>query len=557
MKRTAIVIGSGAGGSISAMTLAEAGWDVTLYEKGPNTFTNLAGQGPVGTAFSNDEVKSMHRNFTTPDPLVYPQTFRASADETETHVGVVSGLPQMVGGGTVHWDAKVPRFWDIDFKQKSLLGPMPDADVQDWPFDYAEIAPYYDEVETLIGVQGDVSGLSETSLKHAPRGPYKMPPGPQQHASLVLAEAARKIGLNPGPVPAAINSQPHGSRPACVNCGFCAGYGCVSQARGSSLEPLRRALRTGRVNLVPETMVSKVVMRGNRAWGVEWTSSTPNGTRTGKQKADVVIMAASAMETSRLALLSGLPNASGRMGQRLMLHSILDWWGIFFDERMHTHRGRSSTQFIEDFNDPAFAAEFAAEQGLPYIRGGMVELGLGSDPIIEAKTYASHLKTLRPDKPFGTDFKRLMRASLLRDRFVRVAMVGNDLPYRTNTVTIDPSVKDVHGLPVARITYSVHRHEELAFEYYLPWLAWMLDEAGADIVTRTGRTKPVPDSIHILGGMQMGPDAATSVCDPHGRVHGTDNVYVADGSVAVTSGGHNPTLTLMAVALRSIRQLTR
>ncbi|WP_158890385.1 GMC oxidoreductase [Amycolatopsis anabasis] len=558
MTRKAIVIGSGAGGSIAAMTLAEAGWEVTVYEKGPNYFTNLEGPGPVGTAFSNDEVKSKFRNFNTPDPLIYPQTFRSSEAEPVAHVGMVSALPQLVGGGTMHWDAKVPRFWDIDFQALSADGPVPGADVQDWPFDYAELAPYYDEVEALLGVQGDADALSEVSKKHAPRAkPYAMGPGPQQHASLITAEGARKIDLHPSPIPAAINSRARDARPACNNCGFCAGYGCTTQARGSALDPLRRALRTGRVDLVPDTMITKVVLRGNRAWGVEWARPTPHGLKRGKQGADVVVMAASAMETVRLALLSGLPNASGRMGQRLMLHSVLDWWGIFPGERLHTHRGRSATQFLEDFNDPDFGdvRDFAKQNGLPYVRGGMVELGLGSDPIIEANTYRAHLKTLRPGKPFGADFKRMMRASLLRDRFVRIAMVGTDLPYRTNTVTLDPEVKDVHGLPVARITYAVGKHENLAQEYYLPWLAYLLEQAGAEFSTRTGRTSVVPDSIHILGGMHLGADPRTSVCDPYGRVHGTDNVFVTDGSTAVTSGGHNPTLTLMSVALRSMRHL--
>ncbi|MEU4806652.1 GMC family oxidoreductase [Actinosynnema sp. NPDC023587] len=558
MARRAIVVGSGAGGSIAAMVLAEAGWDVVVLEKGPDLTTGPTGRGPVGTEFSNDELKSRFRHFNAPDPLVHPQTFRASDDQPVSHVGMVSALPQVVGGGTVHWDAKTPRFWDLDFAALSANGPQPDADVRDWPFDYAALAPFYDEVEALLGVQGDADALSGATKRHAPRGgPFPLPPGPQQRASLVTAAGARAIGLHPSPIPAAINSRPHDHRPACVNCGFCAGYGCPSDARGSALSPLRRALRTGRVELVPDTMVTRVVMRGRRAGGVEWTRTTPDGPRTGRRSADLVVLAASATETVRLALLSGLPDASGMIGRRLMLHSILDLWGVFPGERLHAHKGRSATQFVEDFNDPAFpgAGDYARMHGLPYLRGGMVELGLGSDPVHEGQSYRRHLRELRPDKPFGADFKRLMRASLLRDRFTRVAMVGTDLPYLRNTVTLDPQVKDVHGLPVSRITYATGRHESLALEFYLPWLAWILLESGAEVVTRTAATTHVPDSIHVLGGMHLGDDPKTSVCDPYGRVHGTDNLIVADGSVAVTSGGHNPTLTLMAVALRSLRHI--
>jgi gluconate 2-dehydrogenase alpha chain len=558
--REAIVIGSGAGGSIAAMALAEAGWDVTIFEKGPNPFTNLAGPGPIGTMFSNDELRSRYRYFEDPDPLVFPRTFRATADQPVAKVGSIAELPQLVGGGTVHWDAKTPRFWDIDFKQLSALGPVPGADVQDWPFDYAELAPYYDEIETLIGVQGDVTALPAFHLKRAPRSDdFPMPPGPQQRSSLILAEGARTMGLQPFPIPAAINSQPYDDRPACNNCGFCAMYGCPILARAGALAPLRRALRTGRVELIPETMVSKVELGGGRrARGVEWARLTPTGIDHGRHEADVVVLAASAIETVRLALLSGLPDASGRLGQRLMLHFYVDLWGIFFDERLHSHRGRSATQCFEEFADPDFegAREVAKQCGLPYFRGGLVELGLSPEPITEAGLYQRLLKAMRPDKPFGAAFKQLMRASALRDRLARVAMVGNDLPYRTNTVTLDPDVKDVCGVPVARITYTLSAHEYAAQLFYFAKLGAVVKAAGADLITLLPpREDALPDSVHVMGGMQIGTDAATSVCDPYGRVHGTDNVYVADGSTFVTSGAQNPTLTLMAVALRSMRHV--
>ncbi|HYB47895.1 MAG TPA: NAD(P)-binding protein, partial [Streptosporangiaceae bacterium] len=174
--RKAVVIGSGAGGSFAAMALAQAGWQVVIFEKGPNYFSNLDGQGPVGTLFSNDDLKMNVRYFAGPDPQVFPRTWRPVGAPAAQYTGSVDDLPQLVGGGTVHWDAKVPRFWDIDFQQFSALGPVPGADLADWPFSYADIAPYYDEVETLIGAQGDVRTIPDLVLKHAPRGPFPMPP---------------------------------------------------------------------------------------------------------------------------------------------------------------------------------------------------------------------------------------------------------------------------------------------------------------------------------------------------------------------------------------------
>jgi choline dehydrogenase-like flavoprotein len=562
--RKAVVIGSGAGGSIAAMTLAQAGWQVVVFEKGPNFFTNLGGAGPIGTVFSNDDLKMNVRYFAGPDPEVFPRTWRPVGSSSTAFTGAVDELPQVVGGGTVHWDAKVPRFWDIDFQQLSALGPAPGTDVADWPFSYAEIAPYYDEVETLIGVQGDVTAVPDLVLKHAPRGPYPMPPGPQQRTSLLLAEGAKAVGMHPFFYPMAINSQPYNEQHACNDCGFCGNYGCPVVARPSALMPLRLALRTGRVSLVSDTMVTRVELTGpptgGRATGVRWVRMTSGGPVTGGESADVVVMAASAIETVRLALLSSFPDASGKLGRRLMLHSFLDGSAIFLDERVHAYRGRSTTQCVQDSCDPDYpgARAFAKANGVPYIRGGNFELGGSQDPITEGQSYQTLLNFVRSSRPFGTEFKQLMRASLLRDRLAGLQVIGHDMPYLDHTVTLDPVVRDVFGVPVARITWSRGQYEQVAQQFYIPILKKIMKAAGAGValaVPDTDNSGGTPTGCHIMGGMMMGADPATSVTDTYGRVHGLDNVYVADGAGFVTSGAVNPTNTIMTVALRNMRNL--
>jgi choline dehydrogenase-like flavoprotein len=559
----AVVVGSGAGASVVALELAHAGWDVVVLERGPWFITDLDRPLPT-TRFANDELKS-NRYFELPDPLTEPRVFRSSASDPGV-VGSVNDLAAVVGGGTVHWDAKVPRFWDIDFKKRSMLGPYPGTDVSDWPFTYDEVAPYYEHVERLLGVQGDASAIPQTpTLAHAP-GPrgYAMPPGPQQFSSMTIAAGCRAVGLHPYAFPMAINSTDHDGRPACNDCGQCSGYGCPIHARLGALAVLRRALATGRVTVRAETFASRVRMKGRRATTVEWIG--PHG-RRGSDSGDLVVLAASAIETARLALLSELPDRHDRIGRDMMFHNFVDGFGVFLDRRMHAYRGRSTTQCCEDFADPDYpgAREAAQAAGLPYIRGGIMELGGSQDPIAEANVYRFLLETIHSGDPtnaatppFGTRFKAMMRASVLRDRLAGVSMVGEDLPYSTNRVDLAP-VKDYRGVPVARLTYAPGQHEQVAVAFYAAQLTAMLKAAGASVAAAVpeslGQRTAIPHGAHIMGGMRMGTDPRTTVTDADGIVRGTDNILVADGSVFPTSGAHNPTLTIMATALRNVGRL--
>jgi gluconate 2-dehydrogenase alpha chain len=562
-RERALVVGSGAGGSTAAMVLAVAGFDVSILEKGRNFFGDLTRSHPA-TVYSNDELKSQ-RYFAEPDPAIEPRTFRRVGDTGPRVTGVVQNLPQTVGGATVHWDAKTPRFWDIDFRKLSMLGPVPGAAVSDWPFTYDDLAPYYDEVERLIGVAGDVGQIAPGTLVHAPRRhALPMPPGPSQLSSLRAAAGCRALGLHAFPAPMAIASRAYDGRPPCNNCGFCADYGCPIHARVGALAPLRLALFHG-AELRERACVTRVVHRNGQASGVEWVDVDG---RKHVEHADLVVLGALAIESARLGLLSDLPDPADQIGRHLMFHWFSFATAVFHGERLHAYRGRSTTHVCDDFADPDFvgAREAAAAAGLPYIRGGTLELGGSSEPIGEATSYLSLLPVISPGKPFGTAFKELMRSSILRDRLFGIQMIGEDLPYAVNAVDLDPSVRDFRGLPVARVTYSPGAHELAAQAFYLPKLAAIAKAAGADTVTAVAgvasdrfpvAASEVPDTAHVMGGMRMGTDPATSVTDGTGRMHTVPNVVVADGGVFPTAGGHNPTLTIMATALRNAREWAR
>jgi len=305
-------------------------------------------------------------------------------------------------------------------------------------------------------------------------------------------------------------------------------------------------------------MVVKIETNGRKATGLSWLDDQNNRhTETG----DIVVLAANSIETVRLALLSGLPDPHDVAGRQLMFHWFSEGSGIFLDERLHNYRGRDHTHDIDDFADPDFpgARKAAKTAGLPYFRGGKVELGGTQHPLDEARSYQEVLRLLAPEKPFGADFKKLMRASILRDRLCGCELIGEDLPYATNRVDLDPTVRDWRGIPVARITYGPGPSEIAAQAFYLPWLVKLLKAAGADVAIAIPEIASsrfpiaqdqVPATEHVMGGMAMGTDARTSATDWQGRHHHLDNLFVADGSVFPSSGAHNPTLTIMATALR-------
>lgn len=543
------------------MTLAERGLDVVVLEKGDNWFDDLGHKDPL-TRFSNDDLKR-NRAFARPDPDADPRTFRWNSGEEEPRfVGEVQSLLQTVGGGTVHWGADTPRYWDIDFKKLSLLGPVPGAEISDWPFSYAEIVPLYEEVEELIGVAGDIHALPDLVLKHAPRGkPLPMPAGPAQYSSVLAAKGCSRFGLHPFPVPMAINSRSYDSRPACNNCNFCSGYGCPINARVGALAPLRRAVLAG-AEVRPRSRAVQVLIAGRRVTGVRWADDIGH---THVESADIVVLAAMAIESCRLAKLSELPDPHSTIGTCLMMHWFTDGTGIFLDHSPGAERGRSITHDCDDFADPEYpgARDAARAAGLPYFRGGGMELGGSQSVLDEASTYRNLMPVISPAKPFGAVFKELMRASILRNRLCGISMMGEDLPYRTNTVDLDPRVRDFAGVPVARITYSPGAHELAAQRFYMPRIAQIMREAGASYATAVSNAEsaqtpiagnPVPSTQHVMGGLRMGTDETISCTDDRGRFHHLDNLFVADGSVFPSSGGHNPTLTIMATALRNSRR---
>jgi choline dehydrogenase-like flavoprotein len=549
----AVVVGSGAGGSVAAYALVQAGYDVTILEKGVDHFGELTAN-PIGAPhFGSDEVKESIRHFSDADSFAEPRTFRAKAGDAP-FVGNVNHLPTGVGGGTMHWDAKTPRFWDIDFHMASEFGTPSGSTLADWPITYADIEPYYVRTEDVLGVQGDAAKHPAFLQQAAPRSkPYPMAPGPQQLDSVVIANGAKALGYHPFPFAMAANSVPRDGRPACVNCGMCSGFGCPNQSRGgAAVTFLRRALQSGKARIITEAFAFKVETNGRRATGVRYLDVSSWPDRKEKvENADVVVLALSPVETARLALMSQIGNSSDLVGRNLMFHWFTYAFGVS-PTRLHGYMGRAATQTVEDFLIPDTTT--AKAFGLPYLRGGNLELGGTSWPIAEATTIGVFLR--------GKVHKEFMRLSPIRDRIMAITMGGEDWPTLDKRVDLDPTVKDIYGFPVARVTYAPTNFELASQVTIGPKLAAILKAAGALVAGFIPRNPPValpglstvPTGAHVFGTMRMGTNPKTSVTDPMGRMHDLDNVLVTDGSVFPTSSGHNPTLTIMSVAWHSMEK---
>jgi gluconate 2-dehydrogenase alpha chain len=533
----AIVIGSGAAGSTVARTLAAAGQTVLVLEAGDNYFPHLdEPNGLVPPLFSNDELKLQLRMMIAQDPLIEPRAFRAAdSDGARTFVGDVNGLPRNVGGAAVHADMKYPRFRPTDFQLGTLIGAdWAGASFADWPVDYATLERFYVEIEHKVGVQGP-EGQNADPFAPAKSKPYPMPPGLPMYANTILADAAKALGYHPFAYPTAVASRPYRGRPACIDCGFCSGYGCPTHAKGSpAVTLLRDALLTGKVQLRFNAAVTRLLVNatGTEITGVEYIDPGGNVITVSATR---YVLAASAIESARIVMMSGagVGNSSGLVGRNLMFHYQTIVIGVLRD-RVHGHRGRSVTMGLSDFRGTP------GDPNAPL--AGIVELGTSADLIGEAKNYALALAKT------GPLLKTLVRESPLRDKLVAMTMQAEDAPQAGNRVDLDPELRDVYGRPAARITYASHMFEKTARDFYIPKLLAIHEQAGAQF----GLVAP-PDtpsaSRHVMGTLRMGDDAAASVCDRYGKLHDLGNLWCADGALFPTSSGFNPTLTLQALAL--------
>jgi choline dehydrogenase-like flavoprotein len=537
----AVVVGAGAGGGVAAGVLAEAGMTVLLVERGRWLSSRQLG---------HDHLRS-ERSVTG-----YPTTTSTgrSGDPRVVDAGgqvkiVVPGDPAWsanataVGGGTRVYGAQAWRFAPQDFRMASIYGVPAGSSLADWPIGYDDLEPWYDRAEWELGVAGGVGG--DRFAGHRQRG-YPMPPVEMNLGGHVLASGAARLGWLTGPVPLAVNSVPFAGRPACLRCGACVGFACPAGAKnGSHNTSLPRALATGRCDVLPEAQVERVVTDSSgRATGVALVHGGRGEIERHEVRATRIVLAAGAIETSRLLLNSpstrepgGLGNNYDLVGRNLQSHVYAGAIGLFEDV-VQDSVGPGPCVSTNDFRH--------GNHGI--VGGGMLANDFVPTPLNTWDT----LSGLDIIPRFGEASKQGMR-----QWFSRTQMVfgpAQEVPNPDARVQVDVSVRDRFGSPVARLSGDIHpedrRTARLLAERAGDWLA----ASGAHRVVRLDADRrPAGPSggQHQAGTCRMGWDASTSVTDPWGRLWGHENVLIADGSVHVTNGGVNPVLTIMALAYRN------
>ena len=535
----AIVIGAGGGGGIAAAVLAEGGMRVLILERGrEKTFAEIPRDH-----LRNHRLSLYGQNFGPDDNAGNPRVAVDGQGRERTVLPYEGGYQNNamgVGGGTRVYGGQAWRFLPTDFKMASTYGVPEGSSLADWPITYDDLAPYYERAEWEIGVSAD----SELMAQHWPRQKgYPMPAVPLNSQGRLFRSSARQLGWDVFPVPLLVNSVPYQGRPACIQCQHCVGFACpVEGKNGSQNTMLPRALATGRCHLETEAMVTHIDTDGSgRVSGVTYFD------RNGEQhviKAGVVVCAAGAIETARLLLHSASaqqPNGLGNQGDQVGRHLQ----GHYYPGVM----GLMPEPVWDGIGPGVNTATVRWSHGNEDEHGQVIGGGLLADEFV-LLPMMFWLRHLPPDVPrWGAANKQFMRENYRR--FVEIKGPTQDIPSPDARVTLATSVKDKWGMPVAQLSGTTHPETVRTAKFMWERAGEWIKASGA---VKTWGQPPglgLSGGQHQAGTCRMGHDPNTSVVDAHGRVHGHENLFVADGSVHVTNGGFNPVLTLMALAFRT------
>ena len=510
-----LIIGSGASGAAVAWSLAETRMKILCLEQGDWTKQSdfpSNGRDWEARRFADFDV--------SPNRRARPTDYPVNDDNSLMKVANFNG----VGGGTVMFTAHFPRMHPSDFRVRSL-----DGVADDWPVDYPTLEPFFAENDRMMGVAGLPGDPA-----YPPHQP-PMPPLPLGKTGTRYAKAMNRLGWHWWPSDSAIATTEYDGRAPCINLGHCT-PGCAQGAKASTdITYWPHAIRAG-VELRTRCRVREITTNEHgMASGVIYYDA--DGTER-FQPAEMVILACNGIGTPRLLLNSassrfpnGLANSSGQVGKNLMLHPWPQVRG-FVDEPVDGDRAPMLTLWSKEFYETDPARDF--------VRGYTLQFARGTGVVNEAITSMA-----AEQLPWGEDHHRIYRDLVYRR--LQIGIACEDLPEAHNRVTLDPVLKDSHGIPAPRIDYTISENTRRMMEHGIARASEILTEAGATnlYTSRTILNSPG----HLLGTARMGHDPDRSVVNAWGRCHDVKNLFIVDGSIWVTSGGVNPTSTIQALAL--------
>jgi len=547
-----IVVGSGASGGVAAYALATKGLNVLCLEAGPllephqafhphtppykwpyrgNGKPGKYGELPQGMGWKINEWTEKLYTIPKDDPYA----LAPGAKFTWTRL-------RAVGGRTLLWGRESGRFGPLDFKPKSLQ----DGFGEDWPITYQDLEPYYDKVESLIGLSG---GADE--VYNSPASKNALPGFRARCGEWLIKKGAAKLGIQTVSFPLAVLSKPYDNRLPCHYCGAC-NFGCDTVSRFSTAEVLFPKLQKSKnFTLRPNAAAYRVLVDNStgKARGVSFID-TANG-----QEYEVfgkaVVLGASMVESIRILFNSrtrefpqGLANSSGTLGRYLMEHVAFNSLEGFFPQlagqpTTNDDGPGSNSLYIPRYNYGRKHDKFLRGYRFTFYTGCGMGPGVGATLPGFGSAYKKKIKQLYP-------------AGFTMDGY------GEGLPFDWNSVEIDPDgLKDRHGIPQVRFhTNAEYDHAFAMRDEMYGQMEEILKASGAEILPYEKKNPyPMGSVTHEAGGARMGDDPQKSVLDKWNRCHDIRNLLVVDAACFVSHPEKSITLTIMALAQRASEHL--
>lgn len=512
-----VIVGGGAGGLAFAWTVAAPGLKIVLLERGEAVDQRKA------PTLDPDWELALQTTFNA-----NPNLRAGPADHPVDDAGspVKPAFFNALGGSTIRWGAHFPRFRPSDFRTRSLDGVG-----QDWPLSYRDLERWYDLNDRMMGVAGLAGDPG-----NPPRAPRPCPPLPLCPATERLARAFDRLGWHWWPSDAAILTRRRADRDICNNCGPC-GLGCPRHARASADIAYADQARARGVDIRTGVTVTAIELAPGGTRVESLTYVAPDGEPVRLSCAEAVI-AGNGLGTARLLLAQpGLRRPL--LGHGLMLHPTAIATGLF-REPIHSYRGAFAAALVsQEFYETDVARGFS--------RGFQMQALRGQGPLTTAQGgYATRL-------PWGRD-----HAGAFADHFGRslsLTVTCDDLPESENRIEIDPYRRDRWEMPVPRMFYRLGDNTRAMRDFGIARATEALREAGAWKVVVSELSRAA--GFHLMGTARMGRSDRDSVTDRDGRMHGVENLTIADSSLFATAAAVNPTPTLQAVALRAADAMRR